>query len=806
MQKLKLLLATLLAIISVSSMNAQSNPVPYAVLTNDGTTLTFYYDENKPTGAFGMSWGYGFPEWTDDGIGNKITTVTFDDSFDGYKKLSSAYAMFYNMSALTTINHLEYLHTDNVTDMARMFYYCSSLTSLDLSNFNTGNVTQMNEMFRGCSNLETIYCTEDANWSEVTHSDNMFSNCSKLSGKYGDDEFAFDSNNAGGTYAKVFKGGTEGGYFTSITEKRRKAYAVVSNDGTTLTFYYNENKPTGAFGMSWGYGYPSWTNNSGNNITTTVTFDASFDDYTELSSAYAMFYNMSALTTINHLEYLHTDNVTDMTRMFYYCSSLTSLDLSNFNTGNVTQMNEMFRGCSNLETIYCAENANWSEVTYSDNMFSNCSKLSGKWGGIEFAFDSNKVGGTYAKVYDGTNEGYFTSITERQKQAYAVVSNNGATLTFYYDNQKTNWMDNTNVTVHDIPWKCDDEEDVPSWTDYDRQKIIDITTAVFDASFANYHGLTATKDMFGNLKKLEKIENLDFLNTENVTNMKYMFWGCEKLTILDVSNFNTTKVENMNQMFATCQNLETIFCAEDANWSGVEGRDCFEMLYFCPKLSGKSGDKIFAFDYDKVDGTYARVYTGDDEEGGYFTYIGNINSQSVTLNNKGYATYASIFPMDFTNVEGYTTWQITGVKDETITFEQITGSVAAGTGVLLMGEASANITINFSTYGDDISSTNLLKGITKILYIFSDEYYGLSGNQFVPVSGGDVPAGKALLPADKVQNVKSLNLVFNDETGIIETRTVNDEQATSIFNLTGQRLEKPQRGINIVNGKKVLVK
>ena len=583
-------------------------------------------------------------------------------------------------------------------------------------------------------------------------------------------------------------------------------YAVLSNEGATLTFYYDTNKPTGAFSMSWGYGFPEWTDNGiGNNITT-VTFDASFNDYTELSSAYAMFYKMSALTTINHLEYLHTDNVTDMARMFADCISLTSLDLSNFNTGNVTQMNEMFARCSKLETIYCAENTNWSEVTYSSDMFSGCSKLSGKCGGIEFTFDSNKADGTYAKVFKGGAEGgYFTSITERQKQAYAVVSNEGATLTFYYDENKPAYESDENVEVYNIPWKCDEDTDVPSWTDYDNHnnKII---TAVFDASFANYHGLTSTLNMFAGLLMLKNIEHLDYLNTENVTNMKYMFWSCETLTMLDVSNFNTTKVENMNQMFADCKNLETIFCAKDANWSGVEGRDCSLMLYFCPNLSGKSGDKIFEFDPDKVDGTYARVYTGDDEVGGYFTYIGNINSQSVKLNNKGYATYASIFPMDFTNASGYTAWKITGIEGETITFEQITGKVVAGTGVLLMGNPDDNVTISFTTYGNDISSTNLLKGTTKSLYIFSDEYYGLSGNQFVPVNEGYVPAGKALLPAEKVPSVKSLNLVFNDETGIIETRTVNAEQAAGIFNLAGQRLEKPQCGINIVNGKKVFVK
>ena len=34
-----------------------------------------------------------------------------------------------------------------------MFSWCSSLTNIDLSNFNTNNVTNMNCMFWGCKKL-----------------------------------------------------------------------------------------------------------------------------------------------------------------------------------------------------------------------------------------------------------------------------------------------------------------------------------------------------------------------------------------------------------------------------------------------------------------------------------------------------------------------------------------------------------------------------------------------------------------------------------------------------------------------------
>ena len=56
--------------------------------------------------------------------------------------------MFYNCTSLKSLN-LSNFNTKNVTDMYRMFYNCSSLISLDLSNFNTNNVTDINSMFSG---------------------------------------------------------------------------------------------------------------------------------------------------------------------------------------------------------------------------------------------------------------------------------------------------------------------------------------------------------------------------------------------------------------------------------------------------------------------------------------------------------------------------------------------------------------------------------------------------------------------------------------------------------------------------------
>ena len=60
-----------------------------------------------------------------------------------------------------------------------------------------------------------------------------------------------------------------------------------------------------------------------------------------------------------------------MNYMFYGCSSLEELNLSNFNTNNVIYMNGMFLGCSSLKELNIS-NFNFDKVTDIDRMFAQC--------------------------------------------------------------------------------------------------------------------------------------------------------------------------------------------------------------------------------------------------------------------------------------------------------------------------------------------------------------------------------------------------------------------------------------------------
>ncbi len=206
-------------------------------------------------------------------------------------------------------------------------------------------------------------------------------------------------------------------------------------------------------------------------------------------------------------------------------------------------------------------------------------------------------------------------------------------------------------------------------------------------------------------------------------------------------------------------------------------------------------------------GTYgfACYATGTGGTLSLYKKVSPVTPTTLTLNASGFATFASTEALDFSDFEtaGYTAWQATSTDGETIHFEQIKTAVAAGTGILLSGEAGAAIELNAASEGEDLTGTNLLVGITKATEVADDEYFGLSGDEFVKVKAGTIPAGKALLPASGT-SVKSFSFAFEGNATGIKSLSDSPLQGETIVNLAGQRLQKMQKGINIVNGKKVL--
>ena len=438
---------------------------PYACYMAGNKSLTFYYDNQRSSRAgttYDLNTGNNRPGWTEDySVASGISTVVFDQSFATVLPATTAY-WFADMAGLRTITGWENLNTQFVTDMSYMFSncgmptldltsfntfltrdmsymfyrcratsidlssfdtssvttmegmfnWCFNLTRLDLDNFKTPNVEVMTSMFENCPYLNTI-CV-GTNWSTaaVTASDNMFYGCTRLVGGLGT---AYSvANPQDNTYAHLDGGTSNPGYFS-----RFQAYAVYTQENTTLTFYYDSKRDsrTGTtYDMNTSSNAPGW--GAVNSSVTTVIFDSSFADYCPTTTC-RWFYSMSGLQTIEGMSNLNTSEVTNMQAMFNLCSSLTSLDLSSFNTAKVTSMGMMFNGCSSLQTIYVGEGWSTAAVTSSNYMFRSCSSLVG---GKGTAYNSsNPQDKTYAHIDGGaSNPGYFS-----EKQAFLRGDVNG---------------------------------------------------------------------------------------------------------------------------------------------------------------------------------------------------------------------------------------------------------------------------------------------------------------------------------------------------------------------------------------------
>ena len=74
--------------------------------------------------------------------------------------------------------------------------------------------------------------------------------------------------------------------------------------------------------------------------------------------------------------------------------------------------------------------------------------------------------------------------------------------------------------------------------------------------------------------------NLSSFNTQNVTYMGDMFFGCQSLTVLDLTSFNTQNVTYMSDMFNGCKSLKVL----DLSSFNTKNVDIYEMFSGCSKL------------------------------------------------------------------------------------------------------------------------------------------------------------------------------------------------------------------------------
>ena len=353
-----------------------------------------------------------------------------------------------------------------------------------------------------------------------------------------------------------------------------------------------------------------------------IVFDKSFSTYTP-TSLYKFFANLTKLKTITGLEYLNTEKVTNMSYMFFkcssltsldvthfntakvtnmnrlfsYCSSLTSLDVTHFNTAKVTNMNNMFSNCSSLTSLDVTY-FNTANVTYMNNMFYSCSALTTIYASDNFVTD--KVEYSYNMFYDctslkGTTLEYVASKTDHTYAncgtdgyftpgcGYAEFDNATGTLTFSYKVVKPEGAYDLNVGTTEPGWRTHKNE---------------IKKVVFDASFANARP-TSCYYWFYECKNLANIEGIENLNTEKVTNMELMFANCSTLTSLDVTKFNTANVTTLMSMFSDCSSLKSL------DVTNFDTRNVTNMFYMFNNCSGLTSLDVTKFNTAKVRNMYS---------------------------------------------------------------------------------------------------------------------------------------------------------------------------------------------------------
>lgn len=196
----------------------------------------------------------------------------------------------------------------------------------------------------------------------------------------------------------------------------------------------------------------------------------------------------------------------------------------------------------------------------------------------------------------------------------------------------------------------------------------------------------------------------------------------------------------------------------------------------------------------------------------------------VTIGSNGYTTFACPRPLDLRSENlpsGLKAYKATvDAVNSKVRFTEIDQTVPVNTGVLLAG-ASTNYNIPVAASGTPLGSNDFLVNCDGGTFQADDDYtyfamkkdiYPLIFGTFNP-STTAIPSNKAYLKVltddlPKGSGARTLRFVFDDNetTGIKNVDAQKTSNKDIYFNLNGQRVAKPTKGMYISNGKKYIVK
>ena len=182
----------------------------------------------------------------------------------------------------------------------------------------------------------------------------------------------------------------------------------------------------------------------------------------------------------------------------------------------------------------------------------------------------------------------------------------------------------------------------------------------------------------------------------------------------------------------------------------------------------------------------------------------------VTIASSGYSTLASTYGLDFASATpaGLEAYIVPSITASAVSLSAI-DEAPASTGVILKGTAGETYSIPVKAGAAAIVGTNKLQAAVTATAIDANAAYILQGGLFHLVTAAStVPAGKAyLLASDVPASAPVLDFGFDDATGIESIAKSQELTANGqYYNLAGQRVAQPTKGLYIVNGKKVVIK
>ena len=262
---------------------------------------------------------------------NVVFISSIDFSHFDSSRLSNMNSIFSGCTDLVTVDFTNF-NWSNVKDIGYMFYACVSLKSIDLSNFDISKITNMERTFQSCESLESVIFPESSP-QNLENMDYLFYYCSSLASI---DLSKFD--------------------LSKITDMYDMFHGCYSLESVTFPESLQNVEDMGSMFSE---------------CLSLKSIDLSKFDLSKVTTMRNMFESCELLESVTFPENLQ--NVEDMSSMFQGCSSLKSIDLSNSNLTNVINMNYIFQDCISLESVKFPNS--FQNIQYTVNMFYKCSSL-----------------------------------------------------------------------------------------------------------------------------------------------------------------------------------------------------------------------------------------------------------------------------------------------------------------------------------------------------------------------------------------------------------------------------------------------